>query len=116
MLLSKLEMYFLQPSNKFYSHKLTQISVVIVNYNSGGILQACLLSVLRSTVVSEIIVVDNASGPPTQKVLDDYEQHEWVRVIRNDDNRGFAAANNQALRQAKGRYFMLLPRVRSEGL
>ena len=86
------------------------LTVSIVSYHVADELRDCLASALTAAPRHqiEIIVVDNASGLPTQKVLDDYEQHPMVRSIRNGDNRGFAAANNQALRQAKGRYFMLL--------
>ena len=89
---------------------VVDLTVSIVSYHVADELRDCLASALTAAPRHqiEIIVVDNASGPPTQKVLDDFEQQAAVRAIRNEDNRGFAAANNQALRQAKGRYFMLL--------
>lgn len=86
------------------------LTVSIVSYHVADELRDCLGSVVESAPRHrlEVIVVDNASGAPTQAVLDDFEHHPLVRSIRNEDNRGFAAANNQALRQAQGRYFMLL--------
>ena len=81
------------------------LTVSVVSYHVADELRDCLASALTAAPRHqiEIIVVDNASGMPTQKVLDEYEQYERVRAIRNDDNRGFAAANNQALRQAKAK-------------
>jgi hypothetical protein len=86
------------------------LTLSIVSYHVADELRDCLSSALeaapRHTI--EVLVVDNASGPATHAVLDDFEIDGRVRSIRNAENRGFAAANNQALRQASGRYFMLL--------
>lgn len=86
------------------------LTVSIVSYHVAEELRDCLSSALESAPrhTMEVLVVDNASGEATQRVLDEFEKDPRVRCIRNAENRGFAAANNQALRQAKGRYFMLL--------
>ena len=86
------------------------LTLSIVSYHVADELRDCLRSALEAAPrhAIEVIVVDNASGPQTHAVLDSFESDERVRCIRNDENRGFAAANNQALRQAHGRYFMLL--------
>jgi GT2 family glycosyltransferase len=57
----------------------------------------------------EVIVVDNASRDGTPEYLRlAATQHENLRVILNDENRGFAAANNQGLEVARGDFLVLL--------
>lgn len=84
------------------------LAVVIVSWNTRQLLDACLRSVFDSlqTARAEVWVVDNAStdGSP-EMVRAAYPQ---VTLLVNDANRGFAIANNQALRRAKARYFLLL--------
>ena len=58
----------------------------------------------------DITVVDNASGDGSAEMVAD--QFPWVRLIRNDRNRGFGAAHNQALRGANGLF--LSPRRSGE--
>jgi len=83
-------------------------SVVIVNFNVRDFLRQALLSVQRALdgMTSEIIVVDNASEDGSVDML--LAEFPEVRVIENDANRGFAGANNQALRLARGRFLVLL--------
>lgn len=89
---------------------LPDLTISVVSYHVADELRDCLASALVAAPRHriEIFVVDNASGPATQEVLDHFESDPSVRCIRNSENRGFAAANNQALRLAQGRYFMLL--------
>jgi len=54
----------------------------------------------------EVIVVDNASTDDSADVVQ--KAYPQVRLFRNQENVGFARANNQALRVAQGRYFLLL--------
>jgi GT2 family glycosyltransferase len=84
------------------------LSVIIVNYNSGTDLRTCLFSLYRETkdIHFEVIVVDNAS---TDKSIEGVEsEFPSVKVIHNSQNRGFAAANNIALRMSAGEYILLL--------
>ncbi len=84
------------------------ISIIIVNWNTRELLRKCLDSV-ETTVRSlshEIIVVDNASTDGSAAML--RERFPRVRLIENLENRGFGAANNQALRVMTGRYALLL--------
>lgn len=84
------------------------LSVVIVNWNTREMLRDCLTSVLEGLggLQAEVWVVDNGSTDGSQAMLrDDFPS---VRRIENRDNRGFAAANNQALAQAAGRHVLLL--------
>jgi hypothetical protein len=82
------------------------ISVIVVNWNRRELLRACLESLQRQTGVAfEIIVVDNGSGDGSAEMA---EREFRVRVIRNVENRGFCAANNQGIRAAGGEFIALL--------
>lgn len=85
-----------------------QVSVVIVNWNTREILRACLQSIERhlSAVQHEVIVVDNASSDGSPDMV--RETFPTVRLIANRENVGFARANNQAMRVARGQRFLLL--------
>ncbi len=85
------------------------ISVIIVNWNTRGSLLGCLESVyagLTDNTTHEVIVVDNGSSDGSaQEVRGAYPE---VILIENQKNLGFARANNQALRIAKGQFHVLL--------
>lgn len=80
-----------------------KISVILVNYNGMSFNDACIQSILKSSIRDslEIIVVDNASTDGSlealQKVWGDQEK---VHIIALDDNYGFAKANNIGIRWA----------------
>ncbi len=88
-----------------------KVSVVVVTYNNLDLTRACLSSLDERSEYErlEIIVVDNASSDGSPAFLS-----EWVaggsnrKLILNDDNRGFAAANNQGLGIATGDYLVML--------
>lgn len=83
------------------------ISVIIVSYNTADLISDCLESVMASRQIScEIFVVDNASRDGSADVV--REKFPAARLIANEDNRGFGAANNQALRECTGRYVIFL--------
>lgn len=85
-----------------------KLSIAIVNWNTRELLRQCLQSVFDQTqrYSFEIIVVDNASTDGSAEMV--AAEFPTVRLIKNEDNRGFAAANNQALRISEGEYFLLL--------
>jgi GT2 family glycosyltransferase len=88
-----------------------QLSVIIVSYNTREITLECLHALfadIRSTpdLKAEVWVVDNASHDGSAAAI--RAEFPGVRVIANTENRGFGAANNQAMRQAGGDYFLLL--------
>jgi GT2 family glycosyltransferase len=84
------------------------LSIIIVNYNGGDELIACLQSLVdtKESIVFEIIVVDNDSSDDSidraEKSFTDFT------FIRAGENLGFAKANNLGLKQATGRHAMLL--------
>ncbi len=83
------------------------VSVILVSYNTRDMLRDCLKFVYAQTGVQfEVLVADNASsdGSPDMVSREFTETH----VIRSATNLGFAAANNRALRLARGRYVVLL--------
>jgi GT2 family glycosyltransferase len=84
------------------------ISIIIVNWNTRDLLQSCLESILKTIhdISYEIICVDNASRDGSVAMLQD--KYREVRLIQNEKNRGFGAANNQAMRIMTGRYALLL--------
>ena len=84
------------------------ISIVIVNWNTRDLLRDCLFSIQRTVagINWEAIVVDNASHDGSVAML--RQEFPAVIVIENRENRGFAAANNQALAVMSGRYALLL--------
>jgi GT2 family glycosyltransferase len=84
------------------------LTVIIVNYNVREFLGNALRSVSEALrgIDGEVIVVDNASDDGSVEMV--RSEHPSVRVIANDKNLGFAAANNIALREARGRYLLLL--------
>ena len=84
------------------------LSVIIVNYNVKFYLEQCLESVRRASkgLQVETFVVDNLSTDGSVAYL--RERFPEVTFIENRENVGFARANNQAIRQSKGRYVLLL--------
>jgi len=79
---------------------------VIVNWNRKELLRACLTSLQRQeNVVFETIVVDNGSADGSSEMA---EIEFGARVIRNRENRGFCAANNQGIAAASGDFLALL--------
>ena len=85
-----------------------QISVIIVNYNVREFLHQSIVSLKKSLrgIPSEIIVVDNASDDGSAEMV--RKNFPGIRLIAMEANSGFAAANNAALKIAKGKYIFLL--------
>lgn len=72
------------------------VSITIVTYNSGRFIKRCLDSILDQTYpFTEIIVIDNCSTDGTTDILEPFEDR--CRIIYNEENIGFAAAQNQAI-------------------
>jgi GT2 family glycosyltransferase len=83
------------------------VSVTIVTYNSGRFIKRCLESVLEQRYPNrEIIVIDNASTDGTTDILEQFDDR--VKIIYNDENIGFAAAQNQAIHLSQGEWVLTL--------
>jgi GT2 family glycosyltransferase/predicted Zn-dependent protease len=87
-------------------------SIIIPCCNEAACTRLCLDSLLRNTRPPyELILVDNGSTDETPALLEEVRGMPGplrVEVVRNDTNRGFAAACNQGLAKAQGRYLVLL--------
>jgi GT2 family glycosyltransferase len=83
------------------------VSVTIVTYNSGRFIKRCLESVLAQRYQhKQIVVIDNASDDGTVDILEQFEDR--CQVVYNSENRGFAAAQNQAIAISSGEWVMTL--------
>ena len=92
---------------------MIDVAVIIVSWNVREYLADCLRSVCsdlgRSRLHGQIFVVDNASTDGTVALLQDLFRQ--VNILANDENLGFAVANNQGMRAASEygpRYYFLL--------
>lgn len=88
-----------------------KVSVVVITYNNFNLTVQCVNSILRNTTWPnyQLIVVDNGSDDGTCDYLERLRQEvPSVKIILNPENRGFAAANNQGLREANGDILLLL--------
>ena len=83
------------------------VSVTVVTYNSGRFIKRCLESVLEQKYPNlEVVVVDNASTDGTVDLLEQFSDR--CRIYYNDENLGFAAAQNQAIALAGGDWVLTL--------
>ena len=86
----------------------SEVSIIIVNYNSHPTIGSCIDAVYHhvSGIAYEIIVVDNASAPDSVRFIK--ENYPHVKLIVNNENKGFGAANNIGVQQAAGKYLFFL--------
>ena len=97
------------------------LSIVILNYRTTGLLRQCLKGIYRSnsTVRFECIIVDNASDPSLNEVLQEESfkpettnlwgiQPANIHVIQLERNKGYASGNNVGIAKAQGRYILIL--------
>ncbi|MCL5996874.1 MAG: glycosyltransferase [Chloroflexi bacterium] len=86
----------------------TDLSVVIVSWNTCDLLAQCLASIYANPPLCafEVFVVDNASSDGSPAMV--RERFPKVRLIENLQNVGFACANNQAIRHSTARLVLLL--------
>lgn len=87
---------------------MTDISIVIVSYNTIKTTRECLTRVKSclEEKKTEVIVVDNASTDGSVEMIKD--EFPFVKLIPLKENRGFAAGNTPGMKIAKGRYILLL--------
>lgn len=85
------------------------LSIVIVNYKTFDLTRDTINSIFKYSYpfTYEVVVVDNASGDDSLERLKDYFDDK-VKFIASEENNGFAAGNNQALRQVNSDYVLLL--------
>ncbi len=87
---------------------MRDLSIAIVTYNDGELLEKCLKSIYENThkISFEVFVVDNASTDGTVQIVK--EKFEKVKLIINKENLGFVKATNQVLKKVESRYALLL--------
>lgn len=85
-----------------------KLSIVLLIWNSAAFIKKCLDSLYKSSenLNFEIIIVDNGSKDNTCEIISN--QYPSVKLIRNAINRGIAPARNQGIREAKGKYILIL--------
>jgi GT2 family glycosyltransferase len=100
---------FLEKNNPLYlpRPRTPRASILLVLYNRAELTLTCLraLQPRLEEAEAEIILVDNASRDETSALLD---RLRGATVLRNDDNRGFPVAVNQAAAAAAGEFLLLL--------
>jgi len=86
----------------------TNLSVIIVSFNTKDLLRDCIKSVYEDirNLSYEIIVVDNASKDGSPDMIE--EEFKGVKLKKNTQNMGFAKGNNQGMKMASGEYLFLL--------
>jgi len=87
---------------------MIDVSVIIVAYNTRQLVYNCLKSIYDQTrdITFEVIYVDNASKDGTVEMV--ASEFPRVRIIKNNENKGFIIANNHGIEISKGRYLLLL--------
>jgi GT2 family glycosyltransferase len=82
--------------------QMKQVLIAVVTYNSVEVIGKCLDA---CPGIADVVVVDNAS---TDGTLEEVRRHPGVKLIANGENRGFAAAVNQAVRASDAELVLLL--------
>ena len=90
------------------SANFCDVSIIIVSWNTQDLLRQCLRSIFAQTTKNnfEVIVIDNGSSDGSADMVQ--REFDRVRLLTNVENNGFAAANNQGISVAEGRYLLLL--------
>ena len=90
---------------------MTELSIIIVNYNSLDFISRCIESIKENSLKElkngeyEIIVIDNASRDGSQEFL---KNLDGIIFVPNENNLGFSKANNIGVKKSKGRYVLFL--------
>ncbi|MFH1998637.1 MAG: glycosyltransferase family 2 protein [Planctomycetota bacterium] len=87
---------------------MTDLSIVILSWNTSALLRACLDSIYKedSETFPEVIVVDNASDDESVSMVE--RGYADVILIRNQKNEGYARGNNIGMERSSGNYILLL--------
>ena len=86
------------------------LSIVIITRNTKDLLQGLLTSIEKdsplTSFLKEVIVIDNYSTDGTGSMV--HKEFPWVFLVKNDRNRGFAAAANIGVSHSAGEYILFL--------
>ncbi|HAX18402.1 MAG TPA: glycosyl transferase family 2 [Actinobacteria bacterium] len=90
------------------------LAIIVVSYNSKNYLEKCIDSIVNFTPLKykdllELVIVDNNSDDGSKQLIEEFcKKHVFIRSIINNENMGFAYANNQAIVSSSADYFFLL--------
>jgi GT2 family glycosyltransferase len=89
---------------------MVTLSIIIVSFNTKKLTLECLESIAMHTkkVDYEVIVVDNNSTDASVSELKKLRSTMPLSIIENKENKGFGSANNRGIKNAKGKYILLL--------
>lgn len=86
-----------------------KVSLIVLNYNGGDFLEACLDSLAAQSCRDfELIVVDNASTDGSWEMIEAKREALGYQAIRNAENLGYSEGNNVGIRVARGEYVLVL--------
>jgi GT2 family glycosyltransferase len=87
---------------------MKEVSIVIVNYNTFDLTCSCIESIRAKTsnVDYEVILVDNASTEKSPSLF--LQRYPFIILITSKQNVGFAKGCNLGIKQANGKYILLL--------
>ena len=90
------------------SKNTIDVSIVIISWKMKDYLNVCLESIYKVTagITFELIVVDNDSQDGTSELIEN--NYKDIILIKNQENRGVAAARNQGINLASGQYILIL--------
>ncbi len=89
---------------------MSEVSIIIPNWNGGEVLETCLASILEHTKGTdfELIVIDNGSTDRSRQTVEDFASRDRrVTALFNDENVFFAGACNQGYEISRGRYLVI---------
>jgi GT2 family glycosyltransferase len=85
------------------------ISIIIVSYNGKKWLEKCFNSLFSQTYQNfEIIFVDNGSSDDSIEFLNNNYKDERLKIVKSENNLGFASGNNLGIDNSSGEYLLLL--------
>ncbi|MFH0863614.1 MAG: glycosyltransferase family 2 protein [Candidatus Gottesmanbacteria bacterium] len=90
---------------------MVNLSIIIPSYNTKQLLVDCINSIYKETKTTfEVIVIDNGSTDGTVEEIKKLSNSEikGLKLIENHENLGFAKSVNQGIKEALGRYILLL--------
>ncbi len=91
---------------------MKELSIIIVNFNGDGFIEACLESIrkhLGDDVSFEVIIADNASTDGSAEYLKDFcSSHKGFHLMEMGSNTGFGRASNKGAEFAKGKFLLFL--------
>ena len=87
---------------------MLDVSIILVNYNTCELTLDCIKSIYEKTenINFEIFVVDNNSQDNSCETINQF--YPQVNIIRNEENKGFGAANNIAIKKSNAKYVLCL--------